>query len=882
MRVRFVAPIMAGGLALALLSPPAAARPDVGPQVWNILPPGQSGSIDAAELAGVLAGDPAGRVAVDGRNAPPNFADQLERYDAANTVDPDSITEADLDTYYKRSAFEVAPADVVRVQRPRPGVTITWDRDGVPHVVGATDADVAFGAGWAGTHDRMFLQDVLRHTGAARAAEFLGPSAENIAMDVEQLRTAHYTEREAADQVAAVAARHGAEGAQLLREIDAYLAGINTAQRVLCPFGPHGLACPAEYTALGRVPTPWTRADLTYVASLVGGIFGKGGGSETANATWFQQLQRRFGRPEARAVYDDLRFADFPGAPTTASQRFPYRGSGIDPDRPGVALPDRDPAATAPGTGERLDDAALPPPIGPGPLRTPSAILDLRDRPGLSNAVLVSGERTPDGHPIAVFGPQTGYFTPQLLTEISLSGPGIRARGVAFAGVSFLVQLGRSDRYAWSATSSGADNVDTVAERLCDPSGAPATVDATHYLRDGQCVPMERFEHTETALPTIAAPGLPQRLRFLVLRTHHGIVQEGTTVDGEPVALVSQRSTYGREVDSVIGFARFNDPGFVTDAASFARAAAEIDYTFNWFYVDAADISFYSSGRLPLRAAGVEPDLPRWGDPEHDWQGWLADAAHPQQTNPPSGQLVNWNNKPAPGFAAADDSWGLGPVHRSQPLDARVAAAATLSELVAAVQDAATVDTRAERVLPALLAALGEPDDPLVAEAVALLRGWDGHREDRDRDGAYTDQAAIALFDEWWAGGAARDVLRGSLGDLVDELPNGLDDHPDQGIGSAFLGVAWYGYVVEDLSGGTWHRRYCGGGDAAACTAELRASLAAAAQRALDEQGVGQLSALSYDKSVDFIRPVTAGVVGTRPIDWQNRPTFQQVVLFRS
>jgi hypothetical protein len=27
---------------------------------------------------------------------------------------------------------------------------------------------------------------------------------------------------------------------------------------------------------------------------------------------------------------------------------------------------------------------------------------------------------------------------------------------------------------------------------------------------------------------------------------------------------------------------------------------------------------------------------------------------------------------------------------------------------------------------------------------------------------------------------------------------------------------------------------------------------------------------------------VAAGLVGVRPIDWQNRPTFQQVVDFRS
>jgi hypothetical protein len=37
---------------------------------------------------------------------------------------------------------------------------------------------------------------------------------------------------------------------------------------------------------------------------------------------------------------------------------------------------------------------------------------------------------------------------------------------------------------------------------------------------------------------------------------------------------------------------------------------------------------------------------------------------------------------------------------------------------------------------------------------------------------------------------------------------------------------------------------------------------------------------LTYDKHQDDIRSVSAGLVGVRPIDWQNRPTFQQVVRF--
>ena len=65
-----------------------------------------------------------------------------------------------------------------------------------------------------------------------------------------------------------------------------------------------------------------------------------------------------------------------------------------------------------------------------------------------------------------------------------------------------------------------------------------------------------------------------------------------------------------------------------------------------------------------------------------------------------------------------------------------------------------------------------------------------------------------------------------------------------------------------------------------ACQEALRTSLRAAVDRVLAAQGVSSVSELTYDKHIDDIRATTAGVVGVRPIDWQNRPTFQQVVSF--
>ena len=65
--------VLAGVMAPAGATP---AGPGEYPGVRNILPPGQSGSINAVEAAQVAAGDPQGRVAVDGQNAPPNVANQ--------------------------------------------------------------------------------------------------------------------------------------------------------------------------------------------------------------------------------------------------------------------------------------------------------------------------------------------------------------------------------------------------------------------------------------------------------------------------------------------------------------------------------------------------------------------------------------------------------------------------------------------------------------------------------------------------------------------------------------------------------------------------------------------------------------------------------------
>ena len=111
--------LVAGGFGGAPAAVGADASDPYG-EVRNILPPGQSGTVTAADLLEV------GPSREATATTPENFADQLEMYDALATKDPDRLAEADLGALFKRAGFE--PEQVTREASPREGVSIRWDR----------------------------------------------------------------------------------------------------------------------------------------------------------------------------------------------------------------------------------------------------------------------------------------------------------------------------------------------------------------------------------------------------------------------------------------------------------------------------------------------------------------------------------------------------------------------------------------------------------------------------------------------------------------------------------------------------------------------------------------------------------------------------------
>jgi acyl-homoserine lactone acylase PvdQ len=335
---------------------------------------------------------------------------------------------------------------------------------------------------------------------------------------------------------------------------------------------------------------------------------------------------------------------------------------------------------------------------------------------------------------------------------------------------------------------------------------------------------------------------------------------------GRKVALSLARSTRGRELLSAIPFQELTTNA-VHDPEGFFAAMSRFELTFNWFYADSRHIAMYSSGRLPLRAPGVNGGLPTNGNGDYEWRGFLGANAHVHVVDPKSGFIVNWNNKPGADFGAADDNFSYGPVHRVDLLNAALAAQKryTPATVVSAMNLAATEDLRRVRVWPNVYPMLQRTAAPSARDQrmVDLVQAWDGTRLDPGDPGQ-------AILDAAWPG-IAHAVLDQALGAQAVKFLSqlmGVDDAANPQ-GSSY-GGGWYGYVWDYLRS----PRFCGGGEAIACSRAL--------WQAVDAAGDELQAAQGPDPSAWRPDAVRIQFAGFAPLSmrWANRPTFQQVISF--
>jgi acyl-homoserine lactone acylase PvdQ len=761
--------------------PGSSSAPSTPPLFLSVMPPGDNGSA-------------AGKT-------PANFDDQVALYGDISYAKPGLTAEAceppetasqhqtssnQVCNYFKNASLtpdKVASTETLTAPSGRK-VTIRRDGWGVPYVSGPTRTDAMYALGYASGEDRLWLYDVLRHIGRGRTSEFLGPASGTFSYDANIAAVAGYDD----DELTAMAANEsnvfGALGDVLVTDIDADLAGLNAFVDSLS--GANAAKLPPEYNLIrgGEKPAHFTRSDVVASAVLIQAIFATGGGDETNNELLLQKLDAGFGpgsaavSPSACQLWRDLRHADDPEATRTIDAPFAQSPAKLDESCPhalpaGAALWDVGTLRTlatfdsGSSTGQGI---RRPWPIAIDPVRGARAGLKAAGfalPEAMSNFIAVTASQSASGHPIAVMGPQTSYYVPQMLWEVAIHSDGgtpldFDGRGVIFAHSPY-INIGHGAGYAWSATSGGSDLVDTRVSRTCNVDGSPTSLDAAGFpladgylfdAGDGKGASCRRFYARMdqwVATPTLASsasggPATPQTVTRRILRTHYGPVFATATVGGFPVVVSRQRSTFAAELHTSLPFA-LASTHVVHDAKSFQQVFNGNTGTFNWLYVDGSDVAYLHSGLYPIRDAAHDPDLPVWGDGRFEWQSdkmlasdyftkaggtvpfparvkpvlqsgsqqgfvewqdFMAFAKHPQSINPSKGWITSWNNSPATGWWAADAMGHYGPAHRVDMLARRLAAVQAtgkfdVGKMVEIMADAAYTDLRAQELLPLIL-----------------------------------------------------------------------------------------------------------------------------------------------------------------------------------
>lgn len=761
--------------------------------------------------------------------APPEATDQALMYDALTPLF-DRVTPADLKRTFKSEALgSKGQGKLTRERVPRKGVSILYDKHHVPHITGKTDDDVTWAAGWVIAKDRALLLEQARYNSRVAAIDLPGVEAIDLITNLRSFKPSATTERAVASEVGLIR-EYGKAGNRLLHDIDVYIAGIN-----------------AYLKASDNPAKPWTRRDVFALNAVKSELFGEGGGNEVPSSMLLNGLQGKLGSSKGLSVWNDLREREDPETPVSIPGDFPY--APLPKKRTGNVIVDN-------GSFKPVDIAGAP------------ATAGRQSPPHASNILMVSGNRSKSGHPVFVGGPQIGYFYPGLTYEIDVKGPNYQARGITSAPFPGYILIGRREDFVWTLTSAGGDIIDEFVETLCGGSDLK-------YQYKGKCRDMERFD-----------AGTLDGKPAVFYRTVHGPVVGYATVKGRRVAISRKRSSYLRDATDQLLFQKLTRER-VPNPEAFFKAAYVSPQTFNTFYANDRETGMITTGRLPMRAPGVDSGLPTNGNGNFEWRGFLSGPKHPQGVVK-GGVLNNWNNKPARGFPAADDQQAYGSIHRVDLLNKNTAKVKkhTPATLVGAMNAAATQDVRAITFTPLLAKVLkGSPaPSPRAQQMLGILEQWTrngGSRLDRNLDGQI-DDAGAAVMDFSWdrlANAAMEPLLGPALGDELARTFMSRYALPPGGQSSG-----WHVYMDKDLRTllgnkvkGKYANRYCGLGSLAKCRADLWAALDAAGNEIAATQGPDP-ALWRADANRERIQFLPKGLFPIT-IRYTNRPSGVQQVL---
>jgi penicillin G amidase len=244
-----------------------------------------------------------------------------------------------------------------------------------------------------------------------------------------------------------------------------------------------------------------------------------------------------------------------------------------------------------------------------------------------SNEWAVDGSHSATGAPLLAGDPHLAFGFPSIWYLARIETPQGVLAGATAPGVPFMV-LGHNGQIAWTFTTTGADVQDVFIET---PVG-----DDKYQTPDG---PQPFIVHDER----IKVRGERDQV-IHVRETRHGPVVSDLAPRRGALLAVSMANLAPGDT-AAAGLFALNRAQDVEEAG---KAAAMITSPVqNLLVADSKHIALYVTGRVPIRRAG-DGSAPVPGDGSHDWIGWASGDELPHYVDPPSGRLVNANDRIAP------------------------------------------------------------------------------------------------------------------------------------------------------------------------------------------------------------------------------------------
>lgn len=336
----------------------------------------------------------------------------------------------------------------------------------------------------------------------------------------------------------------------------------------------------------------------------------------------------------------------------------------------------------------------------------PDAVAGSDDATG-SNNWAIAPHRSATGFPFLAGDPHQPFWVPSSWYEFGLHGPEDDAAGCGHPGIPGF-WYGSNGTSAWCLTNNMASTRDLYRETV-DLEDGGRYREGDGFLAFGErrvCIKVRgQADHGLTIRSTVRGPIV------------NALVPSIAPGGDAPMSLRWVGMEHMDDLRAIIGLGR------ARSWEAFRRVLRDWSVAvFNWIYADVSGhIGYQMAGRIPIRGR-MWPGVRDAGNPLDQWTGYIPFEGMPHRADPASGTVASANQRIVPANYPYPIYGAYSQGHRGVRIDQVFAAHETLdaADTVALQND--VKNTRAERMVPLILAALsGDATKPFED----LMRGWD-------------------------------------------------------------------------------------------------------------------------------------------------------------